>query len=294
MNPEIGGSAEHGRHKPFLGYGLGLRPEYYEAVIGRQPAVDWFEILSENYMVAGGKPLYFLDKVRELYPLVMHGVSLSIGGTDPLDQEYLKQLKQLVARVEPQWISDHLCWTGQGGHSLHDLMPLPYTQEAIEHVVPRVQQVQDFLGQRILLENVSSYVSYTHSQMSEWEFYAEIASRADCLMLLDINNVYVSSRNHGLDPLAYLRGMPAERVWQFHLAGHTDYGDFVIDTHDHPVVPPVWELYQEALRIFGPVSAMIERDDRYPPFEELLAEHAQMRAIGDSVLNKEELRQCQA
>ena len=280
--------------KPFLGYGLGLRPEYYEAILEQRPAVDWFEVLSENYLVDGGKPLHFLDRVRELYPVVMHGVSLSIGGTDPLDLYYLKQLKQLIARVEPQWVSDHLCWTGQGGHNLHDLMPLPYTEEAIAHIVPRVQQVQDYLGRQILLENVSSYVSYTHSAMSEREFYAEIARRADCLMLLDINNVYVSSRNHGQDPLEYLQGVPAERVWQLHLAGHTDYGNLVIDTHDHPVVPPVWALYEQALRLFGAVSAMIERDDRYPPFEELLAEHAQMRAIGEALLANQEPRQCTA
>jgi uncharacterized protein (UPF0276 family) len=270
--------------KPFLGYGLGLRPEYYDTIVETQPAVDWFEILTENYMVDGGKPLHFLDRVREHYPLVMHGVSLSIGGTDPLNKDYLKQLKQLIARVEPQWVSDHLCWTGQGGHNLHDLMPLPYNEEAIRHVAQRIRQVQDYLGRQILIENVSSYVSYTHSEMTEWEFYAEVAQRADCLMLFDINNVYVSARNHHFDPLDYIRGMPAERVWQFHLAGHSDYGDYVIDTHDHPVVPPVWELYAEALRCFGPVSAMIERDDRFPPFEELLAELQEMRRIGQAVV----------
>lgn len=266
--------------KPFLGYGLGLRPEYYDTILEQQPAVDWFEVLTENYLVNGGKPLYFLDRVRELYPVVMHGVSLSIGGTDPLDKTYLRQLKQLVTRVEPRWVSDHLCWTGHGGHNLHDLMPLPYTEEAITHVVDRVKQVQDFLGQQLLLENVSSYVSYTHSELTEWEFISEVARRADCLLLLDINNVYVSARNHGFDPMDFIRGVPGERVWQFHLAGHSDYGEFVIDTHDHPVVPSVWSLYAEAVRELGPVSAMIERDDHYPPFDELLAEHAQMRDIG--------------
>lgn len=265
--------------KPFLGFGLGLRPEYYQTIVETQPAVDWFEIISENYLVDGGKPLHYLDRIRECYPMVMHGVSMSIGGTDPLDRDYLKQLKQLINRVEPQWVSDHLCWTGQGGHNLHDLMPLPYNEEAVRHVVDRVSQVQDFLGRRILLENVSSYVTYTHSEMTEWEFINEVLQRADCLMLCDINNIYVSARNHAFDPLDYLAALPAERVWQFHLAGHSDYGDYVIDTHDHPVVTPVWELYAEALQHFGPVSAMIERDDRFPPFDELMAELAQLRAI---------------
>ena len=280
--------------KPFLGYGLGLRPEYYETILAERPAVDWFEVLSENYMVDGGKPLYFLDRIRELYPVVMHGVSLSIGGTDPLDKNYLQQLKQLAARVQPQWVSDHLCWTGQGGHNLHDLMPLPYTQEAIDHIVDRIQQVQDYLGRQILLENVSSYVNYSHSEMTEWEFYSEIVKQADCLMLLDINNIYVSARNHEFDPLDYLKGVPAERVWQFHLAGHSDYGDFVIDTHDHPVVPSVWALYEQALRIIGPVSTMIERDDHYPPFDELMMEFEEMRTIGAQVLDQQEPKRCLA
>jgi hypothetical protein len=271
--------------KPFLGFGLGLRPEYYQTIVETEPDVDWFEIISENYMVDGGKPLHYLQQVRERYPLVMHGVSLSIGGTDPLDQDYLKQLKQLIARVEPQWVSDHLCWTSQGGHNLHDLMPLPYNEEAIRHVVDRVNQIQDYLGRRILLENVSSYVSYSHSEMTEWEFMVEVLQRADCLMLCDINNIYVSARNHDFDPINYLNALPAQRVWQFHLAGHSDYGDYVIDTHDHPVVTPVWELFAEALQRFGLVSAMIERDDRFPPFHELLTELGQLRAIAQNNLS---------
>lgn len=282
------------QQKPFLGYGLGLRPEYYEQILEQRPDVDWFEILSENYMVEGGKPLHFLDRVRESYPVVMHGVSMSIGSTDLLDKQYLNNLKQLIARVEPQWVSDHLCWTGQDGHNLHDLMPMPYTQEAIDHVVARVQFVQEYLGRQILLENVSSYVNYTHSEMTEWEFLSEISRRADCYILLDINNVYVSARNHDFDPMDYIQGVPAERVWQFHLAGHSDYGDFVIDTHDHPVVPSVWELYTRALDVIGPVSAMIERDDRYPPFEELLAEFEQMRQIGLGQLHQQEPEPCLA
>ena len=273
------------RQREFLGYGLGLRTEYYEAILKDNPAVDWFEILSENYMVKGGKPLYYLDAINERYPLVMHGVSMSIGGTDPLDFDYLKALKQLIQRVQPHWVSDHLCWTGQGGHNLHDLMPLPYNDEAIKHVVERVKTVQEYLECQILLENVSSYVTYRHSDMTEWEFYTNIVEQADCLMLLDINNIYVSSRNHGFDVMEYLNGVPVGRVQQFHLAGHTDYGDYVIDTHDHAVVDPVWELYARALERFGAVSTMIERDDRMPPFAELLAELDQARGIGNAVLS---------
>ena len=272
--------------KTFLGYGLGLRTEYYDAIIEQKPNVDWFEILSENYLVDGGKPLYYLDKVREHYPIVMHGVSMSIGGTDPLNWDYLKQLKQLADRIEPRWLSDHLCWTGQGGHNLHDLMPLPYNEAVIKHVTSRVKQVQDFLGRQILLENVSSYVTYRHSELTEWEFHRAIAEESDSLILLDVNNIYVSSRNHGFDPLQYLRGIPKDRVQQFHLAGHSDYGDYVIDTHDHPVPNPVWDLYQNALERFGSVSVMIERDDRMPPFDELLEELAEARRIGERVLGK--------
>lgn len=272
--------------RPFLGYGLGLRSDYYETILASQPDIDWFEVVSENYMVAGGKPLYYLDRIRADYPVVMHGVSLSIGGTDPLDRDYLNRLKTLAERIEPQWISDHLCWTGQGGHNLHDLMPLPYTDEAIQHVASRVQQVQEHLGRRILLENVSSYVSYSHSQMTEWEFYTAVVEAADCRMLFDINNVYVSAVNHGFDPLEYLSGVPPERIMQFHLAGHSDCVDYLIDTHDHPVIQPVWDLYAKALERFGPVSTMIERDDRMPAFSELVEELQQARAIGAQVLNQ--------
>jgi len=276
--------------RPFLGFGLGLRPEYYQGVLDTAPPVDWFEITSENYMVEGGRPRYYLDQVKERYPLVMHGVSLSIGGTDPLDTDYLSRLKALAGHVQPAWISDHLCWTGQGGHNLHDLMPLPYNDEAVRHVAERVRQVQDLLGRRILLENVSSYLTYRHSQMSEWEFYSAVAEEADCLMLLDINNIHVSAVNHGFDPQDYLQGVPVERVWQFHLAGHTDYGDFIIDTHDQPIVEPVWALYESALERFGAVSTMIERDDNMPPFEELLAELAEARAIGERHLGESRCR----
>jgi len=261
------------------GFGLGLRPAHYEDLLSTRPHVDWLEVLTENYFVPGGKPLYYLDRVRRDYPVVMHGVSLSIGSTDPLDLDYLAQLKVLAERVEPLWISDHLCWTGVAGRNLHDLMPLPYTEEAASHVVARVARVQDYLGRRILLENVSSYVTYRASDMREWEFLAEVARRADCLILLDVNNVYVSSYNHGFDPVAYLRGVPAERVRQIHLAGHENCGDYIIDTHDAAIVDPVWELYAEAVRRFGPVATMIERDDRIPPLAELVAELEHARRV---------------
>jgi hypothetical protein len=266
---------------PSLGFGLGLRPVHYEEILSGDsaPDVDWFEIISENYMIPGGRPLANLERVRARYPLAMHGVSLSIGASDPLNTEYLKNLKMLAERVQPAWISDHLCWTGAHGTNLHDLMPLPYTEEAIRHVVARVQQVQETLGRRLLLENVSSYVTYKDSEMTEWEFLSEIATRADCLILLDINNIYVSSFNHEFDPYEYLRGIPAARVQQFHLAGHSNEGAYIIDTHDHPIVDPVWQLYAEAVRRFPGVATMIERDDNIPPLAELLAELDQARHV---------------
>jgi uncharacterized protein (UPF0276 family) len=265
--------------RPSLGFGLGLRVDHYEEILAGAPAIDWLEVLTENYLVPGGKPLSYLMRFRERYPLAMHGVSLSIGSTAPLDREYLKQLKALAARVEPAWISDHLCWTGVSGRNTHDLLPLPYTEEALAHVVERVRTVQDFLGRRLLLENVSSYVTFRDSPLSEWQFLAEVATRADCLILLDVNNIYVSSVNHEFAPLEYLNAIPAERVQQIHLAGHQNRGDYLIDTHDAAVPDPVWELYAAALRRCGPVATMIERDDHIPPLAELCAELSQARAL---------------
>jgi uncharacterized protein (UPF0276 family) len=262
-----------------LGFGLGLRPKHYRAILASHPRVDWFEALSENYLVPGGRPLDFLDRIRERYPVALHGVSLSIGGTDPLDRAYLRQLKALAARVEPAWISDHLCWTGVGGRNLHDLMALPYTGEALRRVARRVREVQDFLGRRILLENVSSYVSYRVSAMTEWDFIAALAQEADCDLLLDVNNVYVSAFNHGFDALKFLDAMPPRRVRQIHLAGHDHRGDLIIDTHDAKVIDPVWALYGEAVRRFGPVPTMIERDDRIPPLAVLVRELDRARAV---------------
>lgn len=275
-------SDEYNNNRPYLGYGLGLRKEHYETVLTERPNVDWFEIISENYMVEGGKPLDYLSRIREHYPMVMHGVSMSIGSTEPLNFNYLKKLKALIERVEPAWFSDHLCWTGVNGVNLHDLMPLPYTEEAVQHVAERVSQVQDYLGRKMLLENVSSYVSYNDSQMSESEFLCAVAERADCLILLDINNIYVSAFNHNFDAYTYLKDIPGERVYQFHLAGHTQESNLIIDTHDHPIAAPVLELYASAVQRFGRVSTMIERDDNIPPLPELLIELEQVRHIGES------------
>ena len=268
------------------GFGLGLRTAHYEEIAAGLPPVDWFEILTENYLVAGGRPIGWLDRIRADYPLVMHGVSLSIGSTDPLDFDYLRAVKTLAQRIEPRWISDHLCWTGVAGRNLHDLLPLPYTEQALRHVVERVQAVQEFLGQRILLENVSSYVSFKSDELTEWEFLAQVAQRADCLILLDVNNIYVSARNHGFDAQAYLDAIPAQRVRQIHLAGHSDCGDYIIDTHDAPVIDPVWALYGRAIERLGPVATMIERDDKIPPLAELLTELDRARAIAESALQQ--------
>src|SRR5271168_201269 len=261
------------------GFGLGLRTQHYEAILNEPHAIDWLEVITDNYLIPGGKPLSFLDRIRERFPMVMHGVSLSIGSTDPIDFEYLRAVRSLAARVEPHWISDHLCWTGVEGRNVHDLLPLPYTEEALVSVVARVVQVQDALGRQILLENVSSYLSFHADEMSEWEFLREVASRADCNILLDINNIYVSSVNHGFDASEYLRAMPAARVRQFHLAGHSDMGGHLIDTHDHPIVAAVWDLYSQAAAQFGAVPTMIERDDNIPALSELVAELAVARDV---------------
>ena len=268
----------------FLGFGLGLRTDHYQEVLDTKPNVDWFEVISENFMVDGGKPKYFLHAIREHYPIVMHGVSLSIGSTDPLDMNYLRKLKVLINEVQPEWISDHLCWTGVHQTNTHDLLPLPYNEEAISHLVERIQRVQDFLGRQILIENVSSYLTYHNSEITEWEFYNEVINRADCLALLDINNIYVSARNHDFSTADYLAGMNKNRIRQFHLAGHTDYGDYVIDTHDHNVADPVWQLYQDALKKFGWVSTMIERDDNIPPLKDLMTELNIARDIAQQTL----------
>lgn len=268
-----------------LGFGLGLRAQHYREILDGNPAVDWFEVISENYMVPGGQPLRMLEAVAERYPVVMHGVSLSIASTAPFDPVYLKGLKDLAERVKPCWVSDHLCWTGVHGVNLHDLLPVPYTEEALAHVVSRISQVQDYLGQRIVIENVSSYVEYQCSEMSEWDFVAEIARRADCWLLLDVNNVFVSGTNHAFDTQNFLEAIPPERVVQFHLAGHSEGKSCLIDTHDQPVCSEVWSLYAKALKRFGAVSTMIERDDNIPPLSELLDELNYARSVAATVLD---------
>jgi len=264
-------------------FGLGLRVEHYEDIAANPGRVSWFEALSENYMVPGGSPLRWLDRIRRDYPMALHGVSLSIGSIDPLNRRYLDELKALVERVQPLWVSDHLCFTGLRGQNMHDLLPLPYTEEALNHVAERVLQVQDHLGRRLVLENVSSYVTYAASELTEWAFIAELARRADCEILLDVNNVYVSAFNHEFDAMAFLRAMPGERVRQFHLAGHTHKGSHIIDTHDEPIVPDVWSLYAEAVKLFPGVPTMIERDANIPPYAELLAELDEARRIAADV-----------
>ena len=262
------------------GFGLGLRTEHYADFLGEaRPAVDWLEVISENYMVPGGKPLARLDAIRRDHPMVMHGVSLSIGSSDELDLNYLRGLKLLAARIEPAWISDHLCWTGVDHHNLHDLLPMPYTEAALRHLAERIQKVQDFLGRRLLIENVSSYLTCADDDMSEWEFLGELLKRADCELLLDVNNVYVSSRNHGFDARVFIDALASERVRQIHLAGHEDHGTHCVDTHDHPVCDDVWALYAHTVRRHGAVPTMIERDDHIPPLAELLAELDQARRV---------------
>ena len=267
----------------YLGFGLGLRTKHYHTILDEKPAIDWLEILTENYLVPGGKPLHYLDRIREHYPMVMHGVSLSIGSTDPLDLDYLTKVKQLAERVEARWISDHLCWTGMSGTNLHDLMPLPYTEEALDHVVDRIAQVQDFLGRQILIENPSSYLEYKQSTISEWDFMQEMAERADCMILLDVNNIYVSSVNHNFDPVEYINAIPINRVQQIHLAGHLNLETHIIDTHDQPIIDPVWDLYEITVKRFGLISTMIERDDNIPPLAELLEELEKARQISDRI-----------
>ncbi|MBS0287955.1 MAG: DUF692 domain-containing protein [Proteobacteria bacterium] len=267
----------------YLGFGLGLRTDHYTDILETKPAIDWFEILTENYLVPGGKPLYYLDKIKEHYPIVMHGVSMSIGSTDPLNMDYLKQVKDLADRVQAKWVSDHLCWTGVQHKNMHDLLPLPYTEEALKHVVNNIKIVQDFLGRQLLIENPSTYLCFSSSTMTEWEFIGEMVAQADCLLLLDINNIYVSAFNHGFSAQEYLNAIPKNRVQQFHLAGHTNNGDHIIDTHDHPVIDSVWDLYAQALKLYGPVSTMIERDDHIPALPVLLKELDHAKKIAQSV-----------
>ncbi len=263
----------------YSGFGIGLRPCHYEAVINTKPAVDWFEIISEDFMGEGGPAFYYLDKICERFPVAMHGVSLSIGSCDDLDKDYLNRLKKLSERINPLWISDHLCWTGVNGVNIHDLMPLPHTQESIRHVVTRVKKVQNLLGRKILLENVSSYITYKASEMSEWEFITEVAEKSGCDILLDLNNIYVNAFNHNFDPLTYLHYIPVEKVRQFHIAGHDNCGTHLVDTHDSGIIPSVWDLYAAAVERFPTAATLIERDANIPDLAQLLQELKQAKKI---------------
>ena len=264
---------------PDLGVGLGLRVPHYAYVLKHKPKVDFFEIISENFMVEGGKPLRILDAILERYPVVLHGVSMYLGSCDPLNREHLKRLKALVRRTKAPWVSDHLCWGSVDGRYSHDLLPLPYTSEVVRHVARRIREARDFLEVPFAIENLSSYAAFKDSVMTEWEFLSEVAEAADCGILLDVNNIYVSSRNHGFDPEDYVRYVSHQRVYQMHLAGHTRRERILLDTHDHSVPDPVWDLYLKAQRLTGPVSTILERDARIPPFGKVLEEALRARPL---------------
>ncbi len=270
--------------KRLEGCGIGLRKEFFDEILDEHPPVPWFEVISENFMVAGGRPRHVLERVRRDYPIACHGVSLSIGSADPLDPTYLRRLVELVEWVQPAVVSDHLCWSSSGGHSSHDLLPLARTDEMVRHVAAKLRVVQDVLGRRILLENVSSYVEWSESTLGEAEFVAAVAEESDCELLLDVNNLYVNARNHGLDPYRYLERIPRDRVRQFHVAGHEDHGDFVVDTHDQAVRDEVWSLYAAAVRRFGPVPCLVEWDAQIPSLEAVWVESRKAEAIARHAL----------
>jgi uncharacterized protein len=271
---------------PRLGYGVGLRSQHFSYLLEHEARVDWFEIISENFIDSGGRPRYVLDRLAERYPIVMHGVSLSIGSIDPLNFDYLQRLKKLADDIHPAWVSDHLCWTGVAGINSHDLLPLPLTEESFRHVAARVKTVQEFLERPLILENPSSYVTFTHSTMTEDEFLSELCDETGCGLLLDVNNVYVSSVNHEFDPLAYLERLPANRIVQFHLAGHTNCGSYLLDTHDGPVIDPVWELYRQAAARSSHAATLLEWDARIPDFP--------VRAVGFAATTRHSARESRA
>jgi uncharacterized protein len=272
---------------PNLGLGVGLRSVHFPHILEHRPAVDWFEIISENFMDSGGRPRHVLDQIAEQYPIVMHGVSLSIGSTDPLNLEYLRKLKRLAAEVKAHWVSDHLCWTGVLSKNTHDLLPVPLNEQTLKHVVERIRIVQDVLERPFVLENPSSYVTFAASTMPEWEFISRMAEEADCGLLLDVNNVFVSSVNHDFDPFEYVRSVPHRRVVQCHLAGHTDCGTYRIDTHDGEVINPVWSLYRLAHKLTGGISTLLEWDAKIPPFEVVHAEVLKAKNFMGSELSQE-------
>ena len=268
---------------PFLGFGLGLRAPHYSEILQGPVDVDWFEAISENFMRPGGNPRRVLRAVRERFPVVLHGVSLSIGAVDPLNEQYLNTLAALVKEVQPALVSDHLCWSGNQGLYAHDLLPLPYTEEALQHVADRILQVQDKLQRRLVVENVSSYMAFSQSTMTEWQFLTELCNKADCLLLLDVNNIFVSAHNHKFDGLDFVNGVPPNRVAQIHVAGHRKRGELLLDTHDHAVPEGVWGLYEAAIKRFGPVSTLVEWDAEIPPLAELVKQCHRARSIAAAV-----------
>lgn len=251
---------------PHLGFGLGLRIPHYAHIFEHEPQVDFFEIISENFMAAGGLPLYNLDRILEAYPVVLHGVCLSLGSPGDLDFAYLEKLKALARRTKAPWFSDHLCWTRLGAHHFHDLLPLPYTEAAVRRVADKARIAQDFLEIPFGIENLSAVAEFSAGTMPEWEFYRSVVEKARCRMMLDANNIYVSSRNHHFDPFEYVRGLDLSRVCQIHLAGHSDKGEYVLDTHDTPVREAVWEIFREIYRGCGGASTIVEWDDAIPEF----------------------------
>jgi uncharacterized protein (UPF0276 family) len=278
---------------PHLGLGVGLRTVHFEHILENTPPVDWFEVISENFMDSRGRPRYVLNQIAERYPVVMHGVSLSIGSTDPLNFEYLGRLKSLANEIQPHWISDHVCWTGVAGRNTHDLLPMPLTESSLKHVVQRIRTLQDFLERPFVLENPSTYVGFTGSTLSEWEFISRMAEEADCGLLLDVNNVYVSSVNHDFDPEEFIRSVPHERVVQFHLAGHTNRHTHLLDTHDSHVIDPVWKLYRLAHQLTGGVSTLLEWDAKIPPFPVVHAEVLKAkRHIGEELSDAAMVKVC--
>lgn len=274
---------------PNLGIGIGLRIPHYDYIFNNKPAIDWFEIISENFMVEAGKPLENLEKILAHYPVVQHGVSLAIGSPTPLDFDYLKKLKALTRKTKTPWVSDHLCWGQVPGSHFHDLLPLPYTKEVIDYVAERARIVQDYLELPFALENLSSYVAFKQDEMTEWEFYSAVVEKADIYMMLDVNNIYVSSRNHGFDPVDYYLNIPMDRVLQIHLAGHNDMGDYVLDTHDHPVRDEVWELYGKIYPLTGGVSTLLEWDENFISFEDTWKEALKAKAYQQSLHQQHEL-----
>ena len=269
---------------PDLGLGVGLRTVHFGHILSTWPRVDWFEVLSENFMDTGGRPLRVLDQVAERYPIALHGVSMSIGSTDRIDREYLRKLKALARRVRAHWVSDHLCWTGVAGRNVHDLLPMPYTEEALRHTAARVREVSEILERPLVVENPSSYVEFADSRMTEWEFLSRLCEQSDCGLLLDVNNVYVSSFNHGFDPRAYVAAIPADRVVQYHLAGHTHKGTHIVDTHSDHAIKEVWDLYARSCRRTGNVATLYEWDEDIPAFEVVHAEALKARAFREQAL----------